>query len=145
MGSVYRNRIMHQRDDFNTRGELEDAVTDYHSDVVADLLDRENHGLLQGDAEHDYVRGLRERQIDPHKIAHAFNLDQELIQRRLREHLKGVTDHRAFATALALLLHRPLNSRSRPFKGDVWDWLSGRRPRSPSRTGGSPGRSTASR
>lgn len=120
MGSVYRNRIMHPRDDFNARAELERAVTDYHSDVVADLLDRDE-SLLQSEQERDYVRGLRERRIDPQKIAQTYDLDQELIQRRLREHLKGVTDHRAFATALALLLRRPFNS-------DVWDWLSGERP-----------------
>lgn len=118
LGDVYQDRLMSLRDDRNQQAVFEDLVGDYLSDVTAAEVEREDH-VVERRAE--IVEGLRRREYDPEKVARVLRLDVELIQRDLRRHLSEITEHRKFATALALLLDRDFNRV-------VWDWLSGNPP-----------------
>ncbi|MFH8933565.1 hypothetical protein [Streptomyces griseosporeus] len=120
MDAVFRYRLMSPRDDYDAFVDFEQAITDYYADVTAQLLEADDSGRL-GPAREEFLRGLRERRLDPEKIAQAFDVDEERIHRHLRQHLRGVTDHRAFATALALLVNDP-------YQNEVMTWLSGGEP-----------------
>ncbi|MEU0989448.1 hypothetical protein [Streptomyces sp. NPDC005953] len=117
MGSIYRNRMMSLRDDRNRRTAFEQVVSHYRADVAANLVEADESRRF-GHAREQLVTGLRDRSFDPQKVEQAIDLDRELIHRNLVEHLRLVTDHRGFASALALLLEGPYNR-------EVWDWLTG--------------------
>ncbi|WP_244299285.1 hypothetical protein [Streptomyces viridochromogenes] len=123
MRSVFQHRIMSPRDNLEAMADFEQAITDFYADVTAELLEQDDTGRL-GAARDEFLRGLRDRRLDPQKIARAFDLDEELIHSHLRRHLRGVTDHRAFATALALLPNKA-------YQADIWRWLSGEAPAAP--------------
>ncbi|MFF8594197.1 hypothetical protein ACF061_22635 [Streptomyces sp. NPDC015220] len=120
MWTVYQERLTSPRDDFDAFVDFKQAITDFYADVTAEILRDDDTGRF-GDDREAFLDGLRTRRLDPQKIVQAFNLDEERIQHRLRRHLRGITDHRAFATALAQLFNRP-------FENDVWNWLSGGEP-----------------
>ncbi|MFI8891276.1 hypothetical protein [Streptomyces paradoxus] len=123
MRSVFQHRVMSPRDDLEAMADFLQAITDYYADVTAELLEQDDTGRLGG-ARDEFLRGLRDRRLDPQKIARAFDLDEELIHSHLRRHLRGVTDHRAFATALALLPNQA-------YQTDIFRWLSGEAPTAP--------------
>ncbi|MFF8016933.1 hypothetical protein [Streptomyces sp. NPDC007929] len=123
MRSVFQHRVMSPRDDLEAMADFMQAITDYSADVTAELLEQDDTGRLGG-ARDEFLSGLRDRRLDPHKIARAFDLDEELIHSHLRRHLRGVTDHRAFATALALLPNQA-------YQTDIFRWLSGETPSAP--------------
>ncbi len=123
MRSVFQHRVMSPRDDLEAMADFMQAITDYYADVTAELLEQDETGRLGG-ARDEFLSGLRDRRLDPHKIARAFDLDEELIHSHLRRHLRGVTDHRAFATALALLPNQT-------YQTDIFRWLSGEAPSAP--------------
>ncbi|GAA3208341.1 hypothetical protein ACFQE4_29815 [Streptomyces thermocoprophilus] len=120
MGTVFRDRLMSPRDDYDAFDDFEQAITDYYADVTAEILEADETGRL-GPARDEFLRGLRERRLDPTKIAQHFDVDEERIHRHLRGHLRGVVDHRMFATALALLVNDP-------YQHEVLEWLSGGEP-----------------
>lgn len=120
MRSVFQHRVMSPHDDIEAMADFMQAITDYYADVTAELLEQDDTGRL-GAAREEFLRGLRDRRLDPQKIARAFDLDEELIHSHLRRHLRGVTDHRAFATALALLPNQV-------YQEDIFNWLSGEAP-----------------
>ncbi|MBN0042719.1 hypothetical protein JS756_01055 [Streptomyces actuosus] len=120
MDAVFRYRLMSPRDDYDAFVDFEQAITDYYADVTAELLEADSTGRL-GPARDEFLRGLRERRLDPDKIARAFDVDEERIHRHLRQHLRGITDHRAFATALALLVNDL-------HQNEAMAWLSGDEP-----------------
>ncbi|MFJ3308795.1 hypothetical protein ACIPSA_38275 [Streptomyces sp. NPDC086549] len=117
MNSVFQHRLMSPRDNIDAMADFEQAITDFYADVAAEILEEDDSQRL-GAAKDEFLRGLRDRRLDPQKVARAFDLDEERIHRHLRSHLRGVTDHRAFATALALLTNKD-------YQTDVWRWLSG--------------------
>ncbi|MEU2747116.1 hypothetical protein ABZ613_12635 [Streptomyces collinus] len=123
MRSVFQHRVMSPHDDIEAMADFMQAITDYYADVTAELLEQDDTGRL-GAAREEFLRGLRDRRLDPQKIARAFDLDEELIHSHLRRHLRGVTDHRAFATALALLPNQV-------YQEDIFNWLSGEAPAPP--------------
>ncbi|MFJ4244589.1 hypothetical protein ACIP17_28745 [Streptomyces iakyrus] len=123
MRSVFQHRVMSPHDDIEAMADFMQAITDYYADVTAELLEQDDTGRL-GAAREEFLRGLRDRRLDPQKIARAFDLDEELIHSHLRRHLRGVTDHRAFATALALLPNQV-------YQEDIFNWLSGEAPTPP--------------
>ncbi|HEU5158055.1 MAG TPA: hypothetical protein VFU43_13750 [Streptosporangiaceae bacterium] len=125
LGDVYQDRLMSLREDRNQKDAFEDLVSDYLSDVTAAELERlEREDSPTGEGRADIAKGLREREYDPEKVARTLRLDTELIHRDLRRHLSEITEHRTFATALALLLENDFNRI-------VWDWLSGFPPQQP--------------
>ncbi|MFE2584262.1 hypothetical protein [Streptomyces sp. NPDC059378] len=128
MGRLYRDRLRGPGDSVQGRQAFEELVRDYYAYVTAGWV-----GAQEGDPRRDTLQeiatGLRERALDPDKVVAALRYDPEVIHADLRGTLGEVTEHRRFATALALLLEPP-------FKRMVWSWLGGEEPAEPLRERG---------
>ncbi|WP_416983340.1 hypothetical protein [Streptomyces sp. T028] len=128
MGRLYRDRLRGPGDTGQGRQAFEDLVRDYYAYVTAARVgaqedDPRRETLLQ------IAEGLRDRTLDPDKVISALRYDPEVMHADLRGKLNEVTEHRRFATALALLLEPA-------FKRMVWNWLSGEEPAEPLRERG---------
>ncbi|WP_202919880.1 hypothetical protein [Streptomyces adustus] len=128
MGRLYRDRLRGPGDSVQGRQAFEELVRDYYAYVTAGWV-----GAQEDDPRRDTLQeiatGLRERALDPDKVVAALRYDPEVIHADLRGTLGEVTEHRRFATALALLLEPP-------FKRMVWNWLGGEEPAEPLRERG---------
>ncbi|WP_432157965.1 hypothetical protein [Streptomyces sp. bgisy153] len=128
MGRLYRHRLRGPAASPQGRQAFEELVRDYYAYVTAGWV-----GAQEDDPRQETLReiaaGLRDRTLDPDKVVSALRYDPEVIHADLRGTLNEVTEHRGFATALALLLEPP-------FKRMVWQWLGGDEPAEPLRERG---------
>ncbi|MFF8606210.1 hypothetical protein ACF06X_09750 [Streptomyces sp. NPDC015346] len=128
MGGMYRDRLRGPGDTPQGRRAFEELVRDYYAYVTANRVGAQGSdprlGALDGIA-----AGLRDRSLDPDKVVSALRYDPEVIHADLRGTLGEVTEHRRFATALALL-------QEPPFTRMVWEWLTGGEPAEPLRERG---------
>ncbi|MFF8277231.1 hypothetical protein ACF05T_14150 [Streptomyces lateritius] len=128
MGGMYRDRLRGPGDTPQGRRAFEELVRDYYAYVTANRVGAQGSdprlGTLDGIA-----AGLRDRSLDPDKVVSALRYDPEVIHADLRGTLGEVTEHRRFATALALL-------QEPPFTRMVWEWLTGGEPAEPLRERG---------
>ncbi|MFI2431930.1 hypothetical protein [Streptomyces sp. NPDC018693] len=128
MGRLYRDRLRGPAATPQGRQAFEELVRDYYAYVTAGWV-----GAQEDDPRQSTLREiadrLRDRTLDPDKVVSALRYDPEVIHADLRGTLGEVTEHRGFATALALLLEAP-------FKGMVWQWLGGEEPAEPLRERG---------
>ncbi|MBT2444310.1 hypothetical protein J7E93_30300 [Streptomyces sp. ISL-36] len=128
MGGMYRDRLRGPGDSPQGRRAFEELVRDYYAYVTANRIGAQGSdprlGTLDGIA-----AGLRDRSLDPDKVVSALRYDPEVIHADLRGTLGEVTEHRRFATALALL-------QEPPFTRMVWAWLNGGEPAEPLRERG---------
>jgi Cdc6-like AAA superfamily ATPase len=89
-------------------------VRQLYAEVVAD--DLTGSGLYD-----EIVRRLRDGTADPVEVVRAMSLPEGRFLERVQQRLQGVTENKAFGTALTLLL-RP------GFEDAVWEWLTGKEP-----------------
>ncbi|MFF7978651.1 hypothetical protein ACFZDK_05910 [Streptomyces sp. NPDC007901] len=128
MGRLYRDRLRGPTDLPQGRQAFEELVRDYYAYVTAGWVGAQEDDPRRT-ALQDIAAGLRDRTLDPDKVVSALRYDPEVIHADLRGTLGEVTEHRGFATALALLLEPP-------FKPMVWQWLRGGEPAEPLRERG---------
>ncbi|MEU3840395.1 hypothetical protein AB0E88_10230 [Streptomyces sp. NPDC028635] len=128
MGRLYRDRLRGPADTPQGRQAFEELVRDYYAYVTAAWVGGEEDDPRRGTLR-EIAAGLRDRTLDPDKVVSALRYDPEVIHADLRGTLGEVTEHRRFATALALLLQPP-------FRRMVWNWLSGEEPAEPLRERG---------
>ncbi|MFF9092229.1 hypothetical protein ACF1AX_03860 [Streptomyces sp. NPDC014802] len=128
MGRLYRDRLRGPADTAQGRQAFEELVRDYYAYVTAAWVGGEEDDPRRGTLR-EIAAGLRDRTLDPDKVVSALRYDPEVIHADLRGTLGEVTEHRRFATALALLLQPP-------FRRMVWNWLSGEEPAEPLRERG---------
>lgn len=128
MGRLYRDRLHGPGDTPQGREAFEELVRDYFAYVTAIRVGAQDDDPRQN-ALQEIAAGLRDRSLDPDKVVSALRYDPEVIHSDLRGTLGEVTEHRRFATALALLLETP-------FKRMVWHWLGGEEPAEPLRERG---------
>ncbi|WEH39883.1 hypothetical protein [Streptomyces sp. AM 2-1-1] len=128
MGRMYRDRLRGPGDTDAGRRAFEDLVRDYYAYVTARRVGEQGPDPRLGDLD-DIAAGLRDHTLDPAKVVSALRYDPEVIHADLRGTLGEVTEHRRFATALALLLD-PRHTRM------VWKWLNGMEPAEPLRERG---------
>ncbi|WP_424216433.1 hypothetical protein ACN20G_30310 (plasmid) [Streptomyces sp. BI20] len=124
MGRMYRDRLRGPGDTPEGRSAFEDLVRDYYAYVTAKRLDTRRGtpaAGAPGEVVDEIVSGLRDGSLDPGKVVTALRHDPEVIHADLRVTFNGVTEHRRFAIALALL-------QDPPFTRMVWDWLNGEEP-----------------
>lgn len=128
MGRMYRDRLRGPGDTPEGRRAFEELVRDYYAYVTARRVGEQGPDPRLGDLD-DIAAGLRDRSLDPAKVVSALRYDPEVIHADLRGTLGEVTEHRRFATALALL-------QDQPYTRMVWDWLNGGEPAVPLRERG---------
>lgn len=128
MGRLYRDRLRGPADLPQGRQAFEELVRDYYAYVTAGWVGSQEDGPRRA-ALQDIAAGLRDRSLDPDKVVSALRFDPEVLHADLRGTLGEVTEHRGFATALALLLEPA-------FKPMVWQWLRGEEPAEPLRERG---------
>lgn len=128
MGRLYRDRLRGPGDSPQGRQAFEELVRDYYAYVTAGWVGAQDDDPRRETLQ-EIATGLRERTLDPDKVVAALRYDPEVIHADLRGTLGEVTEHRRFATALALLLEPP-------FKRMVWNWLGGEEPAEPLRERG---------
>ncbi|MER5755462.1 hypothetical protein [Streptomyces sp. NPDC002088] len=128
MGRLYRDRLRGPGDSAQGRQAFEELVRDYYAYVTAGWVGAQDDDPRR-DTLQEIATGLRERTLDPDKVVAALRYDPEVIHADLRGTLGEVTEHRRFATALALLLEAP-------FRRMVWNWLGGEEPAEPLRERG---------
>lgn len=117
MGEAYRSQLTALYEDAGARNAFEIVVEAFHAHVTAAALEDDSRGL-DSPTQQEFVRQLRDDQLDSRKVVQGLGIDEELIHRHLRTQLREVTGHRQFATALALLLDPRFNY-------EVWQWLKG--------------------
>ncbi|MEU0385213.1 hypothetical protein [Streptomyces chartreusis] len=126
-GRMYRDRLRGPADTPEGRAAFEELVRDYYAYVTAARVGEQNSGPRPGRADDvplddialdDIATGLRDRVLDPDKVVSALRYDPEVLHADLRVTLGEVTEHRRFATALALL-------QDPRFTSMVWAWLTG--------------------
>ncbi|MZD03707.1 hypothetical protein GTW43_01215, partial [Streptomyces sp. SID5785] len=123
MGLMYRDRLRGPGATEAGRRAFEEIVRDYYAYVTAQRVGAQGEDPRLGDLG-ELAAGLREGTLDPGKVVAALRYDPEVISQDLRETLSSVTEHRRFATALALL---PVPEFTRM----VWSWLNGEAPAGP--------------
>lgn len=128
MGRLYRDRLRGPGYTLQGRRDFEELVRDYYAYVTAGWIGAQDDDPRR-DALQEIAAGLRDRTLDPDKVVSALRYDPEVIHADLRGTLGEVTEHRTFATALALLLETP-------FQRMVWQWLNGEEPAEPLRERG---------
>ncbi|MGW2824943.1 hypothetical protein ACWC24_28650 [Streptomyces sp. NPDC001443] len=128
MGRLYRDRLRGPGDSAQGRQAFEELVRNYYAYVTAGWVGAQGDDPRRETLQ-EIATGLRERALDPDKVVAALRYDPEVIHADLRGTLGEVTEHRRFATALALLLEPS-------FKRMVWDWLGGEEPAEPLRERG---------
>nr|WP_272923060.1 hypothetical protein [Streptomyces sp. SID5464] len=129
-GRMYRDRLRGPADTPEGRAAFEELVRDYYAYVTAVRVGEQSSGPRPGRADDvplddialdDIATGLRDRVLDPDKVVSALRYDPEVLHADLRVTLGEVTEHRRFATALALL-------QDPRFTSMVWAWLTGDEP-----------------
>ncbi|MGK5693146.1 hypothetical protein ACSNOJ_09585 [Streptomyces sp. URMC 128] len=129
-GRMYRDRLRGPADTPEGRAAFEELVRDYYAYVTAVRVGEQSSGPRSGRADEvplddialdDIATGLRDRVLDPDKVVSALRYDPEVLHADLRVTLGEVTEHRRFATALALL-------QDPRFTSMVWAWLTGDEP-----------------
>ncbi|WP_330303421.1 MULTISPECIES: hypothetical protein [unclassified Streptomyces] len=128
MGRMYRDRLRGPGDTSRGRRAFEELVRDYYAYVTANRVGEQGSDPRLGTLD-EIAAGLRDRSLDPDKVVSALRYDPEVIHADLRGTLGEVTEHRRFATALALL-------QEPPFTRMVWKWLNGEEPAEPLRERG---------
>ncbi|GGW96845.1 hypothetical protein [Streptomyces lomondensis] len=129
-GRMYRDRLRGPADTPEGRAAFEELVRDYYAYVTAVRVGEQSSGPRPGRPDgvplddialDDIATGLRDRVLDPDKVVSALRYDPEVLHADLRVTLGEVTEHRRFATALALL-------QDPRFTSMVWAWLTGDEP-----------------
>ncbi|MFD5157196.1 hypothetical protein ACFWMJ_03850 [Streptomyces hawaiiensis] len=129
-GRMYRDRLRGPADSPEGRAAFEELVRDYYAYVTAVRVGEQSSDPRPGRPDDiplgdialdDIATGLRDRVLDPDKVVSALRYDPEVMHADLRVTLGEVTEHRRFATALALL-------QDPRFTSMVWAWLSGDEP-----------------
>ncbi|MFJ8463559.1 hypothetical protein [Streptomyces swartbergensis] len=129
-GRMYRDRMRGPADTPEGRAAFEELVRDYYAYVTAVRVGEQSSDPRPGRADDvplgdialdDIATGLRDRVLDPDKVVSVLRYDPEVLQADLRVTLGEVTEHRRFATALALL-------QDPRFTSMVWAWLTGDEP-----------------
>ncbi|WP_369245429.1 hypothetical protein [Streptomyces sp. R41] len=128
MGRMYRDRLRGPGDTPRGRRAFEGLVRDYYAYVTANRVGEQGSDPRLGTLD-EIAAGLRDGSLDPDKVVSALRYDPEVIHADLRGTLGEVTEHRRFATALALL-------QDPPFTRMVWKWLNGEEPAEPLRERG---------
>lgn len=127
MGRMYRERLRGPGHTEAGKRAFEELVTDYYAYVIAGRVGEQGEDPRLGRL--DVAAGLRDRSLDPDKVVAALRYDPDVIHTDLRRKLGEVTEHRRFATALALL-------QAPQFTKMVWAWLNGDEPAEPLRERG---------
>ncbi|MET9758910.1 hypothetical protein ABZ016_07620 [Streptomyces sp. NPDC006372] len=129
-GRMYRDRLRGPADTPEGRAAFEELVRDYYAYVTAVRVGEQSADPQPGRPDDvplddialdDIASGLRDRVLDPDKVVSALRYDPEVMHADLRVTLGEVTEHRRFATALALL-------QDPRFTSMVWAWLTGDQP-----------------
>lgn len=120
MGRMYRDRLRGPGDTPQGRRAFEELVRDYYAYVTANRVGEQGGDPRLGSLD-EIAAGLRDRSLDPGKVVSALRYDPEVIHADLRGKLGEITEHRRFATALALL-------QDSLFTRLVWAWLNGEEP-----------------
>ncbi|MFF4850482.1 hypothetical protein [Streptomyces sp. NPDC001194] len=128
MGRMYRDRLRGPGDTPQGKRAFEELVRNYYAYATANRVDTQGSDARLG-ALGEIAAGLRGGSLDPDKVVSALRYDPEVIHADLRRTLGEVTEHRRFATALALLQDPSFNRM-------VWDWLNGGEPAEPLRERG---------
>ncbi|MFE2878069.1 hypothetical protein ACFXG6_02820 [Streptomyces roseus] len=128
MGRMYRDRLRGPGDTPQGKRAFEELVRNYYAYATANRVDTQGSDPRLGSLG-EIAAGLRGGSLDPDKVVSALRYDPEVIHADLRRTLGEVTEHRRFATALALLQDPSFNRM-------VWDWLNGGEPAEPLRERG---------
>ncbi|MFF3648796.1 hypothetical protein ACFYXV_09100 [Streptomyces sp. NPDC002181] len=128
MGRMYRDRLRGPGDTPQGKRAFEELVRNYYAYATANRVDTQGSDPRLGPLG-EIAAGLRGGSLDPDKVVSALRYDPEVIHADLRRTLGEVTEHRRFATALALLQDPSFNRM-------VWDWLNGGEPAEPLRERG---------
>ncbi|MBO1330019.1 hypothetical protein [Streptomyces sp. VRA16 Mangrove soil] len=128
MGWMYRDRLRGPGATEAGRRAFEEIVRNYYAYVTARRVGEQGEDARFGDLG-ELADRLREGSLDPGKVVAALRYDPEVIHTDLRQKLSEVTEHRSFATALALL-------PTPEFTRMVWAWLGGDEPAQPLRERG---------
>ncbi|MFJ3928350.1 hypothetical protein [Streptomyces sp. NPDC090022] len=128
MGRMYRDRLRGPGDTPQGQRRFEKLVHRYYTYVMANRVAAQGHDPRLGGLD-EIASALRAGSLDPDKVVSALRYDPEVIHADLRRAMGSVTEHRRFATALALF-------QDPSFTRMVWEWLRGEEPAEPLRERG---------